>query len=236
MSFDEICTPVASVQSTVDQVIRSRRTVRAYQNVPVSKTTVVEILDLARTAPSNSNTQPWRVYVLEGAAKQRLTSALLASHEVDSLPPSQHFPSELPEICKPRQADFGHRYYKALGIDRADAAGRYRQTSRNYHFFDAPVGLIFTIDRQLTKHSWLDFGLFLQTLMIAARARGLDTCPQVSFVRHEPVIQEVLGLPSEQTIVCGMSLGYAEPDAKLNSLGMPRARVDEFATFLGFEE
>lgn len=236
MTLDEICLPTASVQNTVDQVIRSRKTIRAYKNTPVAKATIVEILDVARTAPSNSNTQPWRVYVLEGAAKHRLTSALLASHEADSLPPSQHFPAELPEIYKLRQADFGFRYYKALGIDRNDAVGRYRQTSRNYHFFDAPVGMIFTIDRTLTRHSWLDFGLFLQTVMIAARARGLDTCPQVSFVRHEPVIQEVLGLPADQTIVCGMSMGYAAADATLNSLGMPRANVHEFAVFSGFDE
>jgi len=218
----------------VDAVIRSRTTVRAFRDTPVAASTIREILDVARSAPSNSNTQPWAVHVLQGEPKRRLSEALLRSHERDELPASQHFPSELPAACKDRQADFGMRYYKALGIDRHDAESRYRQTARNYCFFDAPVGFIFTIDRCLTKHSWLDFGLFLQTAMIAARARGLDSCPQVSFVRHEPVIRDLLKLPAHQTIACGMSLGYADKDARLNQLGMPRAEVDEFATFWGF--
>jgi nitroreductase len=222
--------------SIVDAIIRSRTTVRAYRDTPVSKSTITEILDVARCAPSNSNTQPWAVHVLQGEPKRLLTEALVRSHEKDELPASQHFPSELPALCKDRQADFGARYYKALGIDRNDAQSRYTQTARNYRFFDAPVGLIFTIDRCLTKHSWLDFGLFLQTAMLAARSRGLDTCPQVSFVRHEPVIADFLKLSPEQTIVCGMSMGYAEKDARLNQLDMPRAEVDQFASFWGFEE
>lgn len=196
---------------------------------------LTQILDLARCAPSNSNTQPWSVHVLQGKPKQQLTEALVRSHERDDLPPSGHFPDELPEACKARQADFGARYYDALGIDRNDAASRHRQSGRNYRFFDAPVGLIFTIDRNLTKHSWLDFGLFLQTLMIAAKSKGLDTCPQVSFARHEPVIREVLHLPQDQAVVCGMALGYAASDAKLNRLAMPRAKVEEFTVFWGFE-
>lgn len=224
------------IQSIVDAVVRSRTAVRAFRPAPVAESMLRDILDVARHAPSNSNTQPWYVQVLQGEPKRLLTEALMRSHETDALPPSQHFPGELPVSCKDRQADFGNRLYTVLGIDRNDAAGRYRQTGRNYRFFDAPVGLIFSIDKRLTKHSWLDFGLFLQTVMLAARSRGLDTCPQVSFVRHEPVIREFLDLPPEQTVVCGMSMGYAEPDAKLNRLGMPRAAVDEFATFWGFEK
>jgi nitroreductase len=223
-------------QSIVDAVIRSRTAVRAFSPAPVSKSTLKEIFEVARHAPSNSNSQPWYAHVLEGEPKRLFSEAVMRSHEKDELPPSGHFPNELPAVCKDRQADFGNRLYKVLGIDREDARGRYRQTGRNYCFFDAPVGLIFSIDRRLTKHSWLDFGLFLQTVMLAARSRGLDTCPQVSFVRHEPVIQDFLKLPADQTIVCGMSMGYAEPGAALNRLGMPRAEVDAFATFLGFEK
>ena len=224
------------LQDTVEALIRSRTAVRAYAPTPLSKHTVRAILDIARHAPSNSNTQPWFVHVLQGAAKHRFTEAVTRSHEADALPPSTHFPNELPNECKVRQADFGARYYKVLGIDRDDASGRYRQTARNYCFFDAPVGLIFSIDHTLTKHSWLDFGLFLQTVMLAAKARGLDTCPQVSFVRHEPVIREFLKLPATQSVVCGMSLGHAQTDAALNRLGMPRVEVDQFATFWGFDE
>jgi len=218
----------------VDEIIRSRRAVRDFRPTPVARALIAEVLDLARCAPSNSNTQPWRVHVLEGEPKRLLSEALMRSHEQDALPPSRHFPDELPAACKARQAEFGARYYAALGIDRGDAEARYRQTGRNYAFFDAPVGLIFTIDERLTRHSWLDFGMFLQTLMIAARSRGLDTCPQVSFVRHEPVIKDFLQLPREDAVVCGMSMGYARPEAALNRLAMPREPVKAFAVFRGF--
>jgi nitroreductase len=224
-----------AVQGIVDEVIRSRKAVRTFRATPVPKSLVAEILDVARSAPSNSNTQPWSVHVLEGESKRLFSEALWRSHERDDLPPSQHFPHELPPACKLRQSEFGARYYAALSVDRDDAAARYRQTGRNYDFFDAPVGLIFTIDERLTKHSWLDYGIFLQTLMIAAKARGLDTCPQVSFVRHEPVIKEFLRLPAGQTVVCGMSLGYADGESRLNNLAVPRESVEGFSVFWGFE-
>lgn len=226
---------VAAARDIVDAVIRSRRTVRAFLPIPVPRAELVEILDVARTAPSNSNTQPWSVHVLEGEPKRRLSEALLRSHAQNDLPPSQHFPPELSQDCAGRQADFGARYYAALGINRDDAPARHRQSGHNFRFFDAPIGLIFTIDACLTRHSWADYGMFLQTVMIAARARGLDTCPQVSFVRHAPVIAAFLGLSPGQTIVCGMSLGYADDGAAVNSLDMPRVPVERFAAFWGFD-
>jgi len=226
----------STVSAVVDAVIRSRRAVRAFLPTPVAKAELVEILELARRAPSNSNTQPWFVHVLEGEPKRRLSEALRVAHERNELPPSAHFPGDLPAACASRQAEFGARYYTALGIDRADVAARYRQSGRNLCFFDAPVGLIFTIDSRLTRHSWADYGIFLQTLMLAARARGLDTCAQVSFVRYEPVIAEFLRLPAGQAVVCGMSLGYAAPEARVNDLGMPREAVEDFSVFWGFGE
>ena len=222
-----------AVAGIVDAVIRSRRAVRAFRPTPVPREAVVDILRVARCAPSNSNSQPWRVHVLEGEPKRRLSEALMQAHERNELPPSPHFPADLPAECASRQADFGARYYAALGIDRKDLSARYRQSGRNLCFFDAPVGLLFTIDSRLTRHGWADDGMFLQTSGIAARARGLDTCPQVSFVRYEPVISQFLGLPSGQALVCGMSLGYAEVEAKVNDLGMPREAVEDFAVFWG---
>jgi nitroreductase len=223
-----------AVAGIVDAVIRSRRAVRAFSPSPVPRAVIAEILDVARCAPSNSNTQPWRVHVLEGEPKRRLGEALMQAHERNELPPSTHFPVDLPAECQSRQSDFGARYYTALKIDRADLLARYRQSGRNLCFFDAPVGLLFTIDSRLTRHSWADYGMFLQTIMIAARARGLDTCPQVSFVRYEPVISQFLGLPPTQALVCGMSLGYAEVDAEVNDLRMPREAVEDFTVFWGF--
>src|SRR5271166_4629812 len=226
----------SSVAQVVDSVIRSRRAVRAFRPEPVSRRAVAEILEVAATAPSNSNTQPWMVYVLAGDPKRALSDALLNAHNRQLMPVFAHFPDALPESCKHRQSDFGLRYYDALGIDRNDASARSRATSRNFMFFDAPVGLIFTIDARLKKHSWFDCGLFVQNIMIAAKARGLDTCPQVVFARYRPLIAEHLDLPPGHDVICGMSLGYADERADINRLNVPREPVERFASFLGFPE
>ncbi|MES2263672.1 MAG: nitroreductase [Pseudomonadota bacterium] len=220
----------------VDAVIRSRRAVRVFRTDPVSRADIAAILDVAATAPSNSNTQPWQVHVLTGRARRELSEALGQAHLANSYPPLQHIPDPLPDPCRHRQEDFGARYYGVLGIAKDDLAARARATGRNFDFFGAPVGLIFTIDASFKRHSWLDYGLFLQTLMIAARARGLDTCAQVSFARYQELIAQQLQLEPGHDVVCGMSLGYADDDAQLNRLSMPREPVERFARFLGFDD
>lgn len=218
----------------MDSVMRQRKSVRAFRTDAVSRELVEKILAIAGTAPSNSNTQPWRVHVLAGGAKQSLSDALLKAHQRGTTPPLAHFPDPLPDDCAPHQYDFGRRYYAALGIDRADSQARTRQTGRNFSFFDAPVGLIFTIDAVLKPHSWLDCGLFLQNVMLAATARGLATCPQVSFARYSALICRELDLAAGQMVVCGMSMGYADERAAVNQLGMPRLPVGQFSSFAGF--
>ena len=224
------------VVAAVDNVIRSRTTVRAFRSDPVSRSQLVEILDVARMAPSNFNSQPWRVHVLEGAAKRGLSEAISRAHSANTHPPFSPFPQTPPPDCGARVDDFGRRYYAALGIDRADMAARARQTGRNFLFFGAPVGFIFTIDATLTKHSWLDFGLFIQNVMLAAHARGLATCPQVSFVRFQSIIADHLKLAPEEAVACGMSLGYADEQAAVNHLAMPREPLDAFTRWHGFDE
>jgi nitroreductase len=219
----------------VDQVLRLRRSVRAYKPDLVARETVLDILQAAASAPSNSNTQPWRVYVVTGAPMRRLGEALVAAFQDGSFPPSTHFPDPLPGVFCERQADFAMRYYGSLGIDRKDAAARTRQTLRNFSFFGAPVGLLFSIDSRLGRHSWLDLGLYVQNVMIAARARGLDTCPQVSFARFHSLIASQLGMRAEEVTACGMSMGYADPGAEVNRMNMPRQHVSEFARLAGFE-
>lgn len=226
----------AEVTATVDAVIRSRKTVRAFRAERVPRSLLIEILELARTAPSTFNTQPWRVHVLVGRAKQTLSEAIVQAHTANAQPPHSALPNPAPPDCVARQADFGQRYYTTLGVDRMDMAARSRQTGRNIVFFDAPVGLIFTIDATLTKHSWLDYGLFMQNLILAAQARGLATCPQVSFVRYQSVIAEQLELAPEESVVCGMSLGYADEHAPLNRMGMPRDPLETFTYWRGFDE
>jgi nitroreductase len=176
------------------------------------------------------------MHVLIGEAKNALSDALVQAHTANSEPPYAVMPNPTPMDCASRQDDFGRRYYAALGIDRADMAARSRQTARNFVFFDAPVGIIFTIDASLTKHSWLDYGLYLQNLMIAAQARGLATCPQVSFVRYQSVISKQLGLATNEAVVCGMSLGYPDEEAELNHLEMPRESLENFTKWYGTVE
>ena len=229
-------TATLDAAAVVDTVIRSRKTVRAFRPDPVPRSQLVEIIEVARTAPSNFNTQPWRVHVLAGAAKRALSEAISRVHSANTHPPFSPFPQPPPPDCAARLNDFGRRFYTTLSIDRSDMAARARQTGRNFLFFDAPVGFIFTIDSALTKHSWLDFGLFLQNLMLAAHARGLATCPQVSFVRYQSVIAEELGLAPEEAVTCGMSLGYADKQAAVNHLGMPREPIEQFTRWLGFDK
>ena len=220
----------------LDTVIGSRKSVRAFRLDPVPKQHLVEILDAARAAPSNFNSQPWRVYVLTGEAKRALGDTLLQAHVAQTVPLFSPFPQTNPPECAARVDDFGRRLYASMGVDRADMAGRARVSGRNFVFFDAPVGMIFTIHAALTKHSWLDFGLFLQTLMLAAQVRGLSTCPQVSFVRFQSIIAEQLKLGPDELVTCGMSCGYADEEAAVNRLNMPREPLDGFTRWLGFDE
>lgn len=218
----------------LDGLLRSRCSVRAFRDEPVPRERVTEILRVAARAPSNSNTQPWQVYALAGEGIRQVEAAIITVFDSGQLPPSHHFPASLPEAYGARQADFAARYYEALAIDRSDTAARARQTRRNFGFFGAPVGLVFAIDAGLKPHSWLDLGLYLQSVMLAARARGLDTCPQVSFAPYHAVIAPLLGMPSEQVTVCGMSLGYRDERAAVNGLETPREPVESFVRFAGF--
>lgn len=226
----------AGAPLALEQLLRSRRSVRAFRPDPVSRAQVLEILALASSAPSNSNTQPWRVHVLAGEAKRALSDALASAHAADDFPPPAHFPEPLPDRLRANQDAFGRQYYAALGIHREDRAARARQTAKNYAFFGAPVGLIVTLDGRLTRHSWLDCGLFVQNLMIAARIHGLHTCPQVSFVRYQTLIAAHLGFDDGEVVACGMSMGHADANAPVNAMRVPREPVSGFARLAGFDD
>jgi nitroreductase len=160
----------------------------------------------------------------------------MKAYHANATAPFSPFPQPMPPDCAARVDDFGRRYYSALSIERSDTTARARQTGRNYLFFDAPVGMIFTTHAAMTKHSWLDCGLFLQTLILAAQVRGLSTCPQVSFVRFQSVIAEQLTLGSEELVTCGVSCGYEDEKAAVNKLDMPREALGGFSRWLGFDE
>jgi nitroreductase len=227
----------AASTAAVDAALASRRSVRKFLPTPVPRATVEEILALAARAPSGTNTQPWRVYVLTGAARQALSDKILAAYD-DPAERARHsdeyayYPTEWVSPYIDRRRKIGWDLYGLLGLGKTDKAGMHAQHGRNYRFFDAPVGLIFTIDRVLQQGSWLDYGMFLQNIMTAARARGLDTCPQAAFMQFHRIIMEHVGAPSQQMLVCGMSLGVADPDAVENRLVTEREPVAGFATFL----
>ena len=230
-------TPSAQAAAAVDQAITTRRSIRAYVPTPVPRQTIEEILAVASRAPSGTNTQPWKVYVLTGAARERLSARICAAHD-DPAQRSQHaeeyayYPTEWRSPYVDRRRKVGWDLYSLLGIAKTDKARMHAQHARNYTFFDAPVGLIFTIDRVMQQGSWLDYGMFLQSVMVAARARGLDTCPQAAFTQFHRIIGEELQLPAEDMVVCGMALGHADPAAIENSLVTEREPVAGFARFL----
>jgi nitroreductase len=226
-------------QSTaaVDAAITSRRSVRAYLPTPVPRETIAAMLAVAARAPSGTNTQPWQVHVLTGAAKLALSREIRAAHD-DPVQRAQHteeyayYPTEWKSPYIDRRRKVGWDLYSLLGIGKTDKARMHRQHGRNYDFFGAPVGMIFTIDRVLQQGSWLDYGMFMQSLMIAARGRGLHTCPQAAFMQFHRIIERHLSLDAQQMVVCGMSLGYADEAAVENTLVTQREPVSEFARFL----
>ncbi|MBR1124612.1 nitroreductase [Bradyrhizobium lablabi] len=223
-------------RDSVDCVIRQRFASRAFSKRTVSKQTVENILDVARFTPSGANIQPWRVYVLAGEEKDKVSRALLKAHrEARDRYQSeyQYYSPLLPEPYRSRREQFGRLFYGALGIAQSDHEARAGQTAKNYDFFGAPIGLIVTIDRRLQIGSWLDLGMFMQNVMIAAGARGLQTCPQETFSKYHVLLRQFLPIADEEMVVCGMSLGFAEP-ANAASL-MPKAQVNEFAKFIGFD-
>jgi len=224
-------------QAAVDGAITSRRSVRGFLPTPVSEATVRDILEVAARAPSGTNTQPWKVHVLMGAARQRLSDAILAAYN-DPAERAQHaeeydyYPREWVSPYIDRRRKVGWDLYGLLQIGKTDKDKMHAQHGRNYAFFDAPVGLIFTIDRILAQGSWLDYGMFLQNIMIAARGRGLDTCPQAAFTPFHRVIRRELRLGDHEAVVCGMALGHADPARVENTLVTAREPVAAFTQFL----
>ena len=224
-------------QKIVDQAITSRRSMRAFLPQPVAQEDIAAILEVAARAPSGSNTQPWKVYVVTGATLERLSAAIAAAY----LDPAQaathkeeydYYPREWVSPYVDRRRKVGWDLYALLGLTRDNKTGMQAQHARNYAFFDAPVGLIFTIDRIMEQGSWLDYGMFLQNVMVAARGRGLDTCAQAAFTQFHKVIAEVLQLPDSEQLVCGMALGYADHSKIDNSLVTERAALGDFAKFM----
>jgi nitroreductase len=228
---------LANPSNPVDAALMTRRSVRAFLPTPVPRADIEAILEASSRAPSGTNTQPWKVYVLTGDSLARLSRELVAAYDDPQRDALHHeeyryYPQRWLSPFIDRRRKIGWDMYGLLGIGKGDKARMHAQHSRNFRFFDAPVGLLFTIDRSLERGSWLDYGMFLQAIMTAARGRGLDTCPQAAFIQFHRLIADYLGLPDNEQFVCGMSLGFADESAPVNALRTEREPVERFARFL----
>jgi nitroreductase len=227
----------ASQVAAVDHAITSRMSARAFTQQKVSPELITEILQVASRAPSGTNTQPWKVYVLQGATRDALVDKVCAAHEAMRANPElakqyteqyDYYPEKWVSPYIDRRRENGWSLYGLLGIGKADKDRMHEQQQRNFKFFDAPVGLMFTIDPIMGRGSLLDYGMFIQNIMLAARARGLHTCPQAAWNGFHSIILPHIGAGEGEMMVCGMSLGYADESDKVNTLVTPRVPVNEF--------
>lgn len=220
----------------VDDAITSRHSMRRFLTKDVPKEIVEKLLELGSMAPSSTNVQPWKVYALTGYVMEALSAAIMEKFENGAKEQREYdsYPKVWEEPWLSRRRKVGLALYGALGIPKEDKEGMKRQTARNFMFFGAPVGLIFTLDRRFGSGMFLDIGMFMENVMTAARARGLDTCPQAFFADYPDTIRTCLGIEKNEIIVCGMALGYADPDAPENMLRTDRESVAVFAEFRGF--
>lgn len=227
---------LADEAAIVDEAITSRRSVRAFLPTSVDEGIIRDILEVASRAPSGTNMQPWNVYVVKGAIMKQVSDAILTSGiraEKIEWDEYKYYPSQFFEPYLTRRRTVGFGLYNALGIGRREVERMRDQHDRNFVFFDAPVGMLFTIDRRLEVGSWLDFGMFLENIMIAARGRGLHTCPQAAFAPYHKQIRPVLGMADEEVLVCGMALGYEDPSKPENQFRTERAPLEDWVKFKG---
>jgi len=222
--------------ATVDEAIRSRHTIRRFLPKAVDKATVAEILELASRSPSGTNVQPWRIYALAGEERVALSDAILSEYNQGRKEGRayDYYPPEWVEPWLSRRRKVGLGLYELVGIPKGDKEKMHEQTGRNYRFFDAPVGLIMTMDKRLGRGMFLDYGIFIGHVILAARARGLDTCVQNAFADYHETVRRHLGIDDGELVVGGIALGYADPNAPENTLKTEREPVEGFTTFRGF--
>ena len=225
----------------VDSAITSRMSVRAFTQQPVSRSDLEDILQVASRAASGTNTQPWHVYVLQGKSRDTLVEKVCAAHDAIRANPElatnyveeyDYYPTQWISPFIDRRRENGWSLYGLLGIGKGDKDKMHLQHQRNYKFFDAPVGLMFTVDRAMGRGSLLDFGGFMQNIMVAARARGLDTCPQAAWNGFAKIVMPHIGAGDNEMLVCGMALGYADKSDVVNTFHTPRVPVAEFTKWL----
>ena len=227
--------------NAVDRAIESRQSMREFLPAPVPRALIEHLLELASRAPSGTNTQPWKAYVLQGASKDSLVEKVCSAHDALRNNPAlaaeyreeyDYDPEKWVSPYIDRRRENGWGLYGLLGITKGDKDKMHAQHQRNYRFFDAPVGLMFTLDRVMGRGSLLDYGMFMQNFMVAARGHGLHTCPQAAWNGFAKIIMPHIGAGEGEMLVCGMSLGYADESALVNTFRTPRVSAAEFTTWL----
>lgn len=222
--------PSGSVSAAVD----TRRSIRAFLPKAVPQEQIERILNLAARAPSGTNTQPWKTYVVTGGRRDQLCQLCSEAFDNPDLKPQSEVPYYPENWIEPfigRRRQVGWALYGLLDIGKGDKERTHAQHRRNYQLFDAPVGLMFTINRSLATGSWLDYGMFLQNIMLLAREQGLHTCPQAAWADYHATVRQVLPITDDEILVCGMALGYADPSAIENTLVTPRVDLEENVSF-----
>jgi nitroreductase len=222
----------------VEDAIRTRKSIRAFTDQTVPKETIERILKLSQQAPSGTNTQPWQTYVCSGAVKDAIADdvcALFDQGKAKKYEDYDYYPSTWKDIHRDRRRGVGWSLYGLLGIQKGDRERTMVQAKRNFKFFDAPVGLFFTVDAYLGKGSWADAGLYMQTVMLAARGEGLHTCPQAAWISFQEPIFRHLNIPDDQVLISGMALGYEDTSAIENTLVSDREDIDNVVQYAGFD-
>lgn len=236
-----VADPLFAAAPDVMTAIQTRRSMRAFKPDAVSRETVTRLLAAASRAPSGTNTQPWKVYVLQGQTRQRLCDEVCAAHDAVRANPElgqqynedyDYYPTEWVSPFIDRRRQNGWALYGLLDIGKGDKDRMHAQHQRNYQFFDAPVGLMFTVSRVMGRGSLMDYGMFLENLMLAARGFGLHTCPQAAWNHFSKIILPIIGAGEDEMLVCGMALGYADENEVVNTLETPREAVADFTTWL----
>jgi nitroreductase len=227
--------------NAVDEAITSRMSARAFTQQAVPRALLEQILEVSSRAPSGTNTQPWKVYVLQGASRDSLVNKICTAHDAVRANPElaknykeeyDYYPTQWISPFIDRRRENGWSLYGLLGIGKADKDKMHAQHQRNYQFFDAPVGLMFTVNRVMGRGSLLDVGMLLQNVMVSARGHGLHTCPQAAWNGFANIIMPHIGAGEDEMLVCGMSLGYADETDKVNTFHTPRVPASEFTTWL----
>ena len=223
---------LATLDHMISKIVSERSSKRNFLPNAINIEIVKDIIRDASRAPSGTNTQPWKVTCVTGETKKNLTNAVLEAAKIGNAKLEyQYMPSKLKEPYISRKRAVGYALYELYGVKRDDYPARKAAGLRNFEFFGAPVGLFFRMDRELLYGSWLDVGMFMQNVMILARGKGLETCPQQAWCEFGPIVHKVLNIPDDEIIISGMSMGYAA-DAPENTLVSERVPLDDFTTFL----